>query len=315
MLSAKRKRIIIYATTIAVLTSSGGFNLYRERVNDYAEYISNFSEEIKDDDFLVSAHRGFSSLEVENTKEAISLAADKRYVDFIEIDARMTRDGKIVLSHNNSILLKTEERRNVSSMSYDQAINADLIYLNFPFKNLSWFDYEKLMMFDRSFQLNNRKYHLCGLREGLECCGNKKVLLDLKFDYDIVQFTEELKKELSDVDTSNIIFQSLSIPGIRYLKENSNFDCQVLIGSSKDFPVIDYFDRVGLKYDLVNHDLIRRLVYDGKKISIWTINSSSVLERVLKEVGEYYKDIIYITDVPDLIVTRLHEKQKVLTKG
>lgn len=314
-LKSKKGKIVLYATTFAIMASTVGFTLCRNRAEEFADYITNYAEEIVDDEFNVSAHRGFSSLEVENTIEAISLAAEKDYVDYIEIDARLTKDGKIVLSHNNALLVAEDKKNVVSSLYYDQIENMEFIYLSFPLKDFSFFNPENMFVLERNRKLNNRRYRLCTLKEGLKCCGDKKVFLDLKFNNDIEAFCQELQQELCDVDTSNIIFQSLSIPGILYLQDNTDYNCQVLISSGKDLEYTSEFDRVGIKYDLVNSELIDSLLDEGKEVSIWTINNTSTLNGVIEEAGEHYTELNYITDYPDLIVTRLHEKQKVLTKS
>ena len=317
MLNKKRRRILIFATTISILSSSIGYSLYREMANDYESYIVSFAEELKNDDFLVSAHRGFSSLEVENTKKAISLAAEKQYVDFIEIDARMTQDNKIVLSHNNSLFILGSERNSrVSDLSFDDALNTEFTYNSFTWPNLFCFNPEGIMQNERSLKLNSQSYHLASLLDGLKCCGDKKVLLDLKFNGDTVLFCQELKKELRNVDTSNIIFQSLDIPSLKYLQDTSDFTCQALLKSSRDLIYLDDFERLGFKYDLLDYELIKELIEKGKKISVWTIDSTTTLNLVANILGEYYKDVIYITDYPDLIITKLCEKEqeKVLTK-
>ena len=38
------------------------------------------------------------------------------------------------------------------------------------------------------------------------------------------------------------------------------------------------------------------------------------LERVFSIVGDYYKDLYYITNYPDLILTKLHEKGEKIKK-
>ena len=310
------KKILIYATTFAILGSSIGYTLCKANWLDYSGYITHYAEEIVQDDFLISAHRGFSSLEVENTKEAISLASEKGYIDYIEIDTRMTSDGKLVLSHNNSLLVNSEETqtRSISNTTYDQILDTEFMYTTFPYNGVFWPTAESLLMVDRRKNLNGREYHVVGLREGLECCGDKKVLLDLKFNNNIEAFCEELKRELEGFDTSNICFQSLNIVGIKYLQDNTNYNCQVLIDSPRELVYANNFTRIGLSYDLVTYEMIDKFIKEGKSISIWTINSTNVLDMVLNELGEHYKDVIYITDYPDLIISRLGEKQKVLTK-
>ena len=255
----KVKKLAIYATTVALVTSGATLCLSHGSISDYEQYITSYSESIVEDDFSITAHRGFSSLKVENTEEAISLASEKDFIDYIEIDARMTRDGRIVLSHNNQLLTANSQLRTVSSLTYPQIENMSFCYQTFPFQDFTLWNVERGMAFERKCRLYHQRYHLASLLEGLESCKDKKVLLDLKFNNDIEVFVKELKRELDGVDTSNIIFQSLNIPGIRYLQENSDYACLALIGNSANLKYIDEFDRVGIKSTLITSSMIEEV--------------------------------------------------------
>ena len=264
-----------------------------------------------DDDFYIYAHRGFSSLAIENTKGAICLAASKGYVDCIELDARMTKDNKLVLSHNNSLLDTTGDLIDVSELTYEEATNTLFRYSPSLLKSFSFTDPERIMMNERVKKIRGLEYRLTGLREGLRCCGDKQILLDLKFNNSNIRpFVEELLRELEGVDTSNIVFQSLNLEGIRYLQSISNFNCQALVNSTTDLKSVLDFDRIGIKYGLVSYGLVSFLLNEGKSVAIWTVNSTEVLEHLISVLGDHYKDVIYITDYPDLVALRLHEHEE-----
>lgn len=302
-----KRNVVIFATAFALFASGMNVKMCRDRSKEFIQYIDAYTQDIVDDDFYISAHRGFSSLEVENTKGAISLAASKGYVDYIEFDVRMTKDNRIVLSHNNSLMKANGDLTDVSSMTYEEAINTLFSYSPSVFSNFSFGNEEKMMMAQRYKDLRCVNYHLIGLLDGINYCGSKLMLMDLKFNNDIELFTEELLKELDGVDTRNIIFQSLNIDGIKHLQENSNYNCLALISNASDIKRSKEFARVGLKYNLVTYDLVSSLLAEGKTVAIWTVNSTEVLDRLISILGDHYKDVIYITDYPDLMTVRLHE--------
>ena len=141
------------------------------------------------------------------------------------------------------------------------------------------------------------------------------ILLDLKFNNDRDRFVRELKRELDGVDTSNIIFQSLDIDGIRYLQNNSDFNCLALVDTIKEIDEVKDFKRVGFKHTVINYQLIDSLLRDGVEVAVWTINNTDTLNKVIDTLGDHYKDVIYITDYPDLVVTKLHDtSSKILTR-
>ena len=303
----KKKKIVIYVSLITLLSSGIKYTLSKERYHLYNAYINKVATESSGDDILISAHRGFSSMEVENTKEAILLANSKEYIDYIEMDVRLTYDSAIILSHDN-ILYDINNSYNLSKLSYNEILNTIFVYHKNYNKNNLWNNLEDNIINNRNKDLNGRKYHLINLDDALINACDKRILLDLKFNNNIPLFTEKLIDKFENINTDNIIFQSLNIEGIKYVQNNTKFTCQVLISREEDLIYCDDFSRIGLRFSLVNYDLISDLIANNKQIAVWTINNSNELNYVLERVGEYYQDIIYITDYPDLIATKLHEK-------
>lgn len=304
---SKIKKIVITATLVTLIASGTTYSICKDKSKEFERYMSLYQD--GNDDLLICAHRGFSSLEVENTIKSISLASSKDYIDYIEFDIRLSNDGKIIVSHDN--ILKDENINfvTISETNYDELLNNKFIYNKDSNINYLWYSDEVILINNRNKTLNNQKYQLSSLKEIIEATNNKNIILDIKFNNDIEELVNELEKELNGIDTSNIIFQSFNVDGMKYIMENTNYECQLLVSGEYGLNHIDDFSRIGLKLDLVNYDLIDGLINKNKKIAIWTINNSNELNYVLDNVGEYYKDIIYITDYPDLIITRLKEKE------
>ena len=301
------KRIVITSALIVFLSSGVTYSLCKTKTVLLNRQLKKYQSD--NDDLLICAHRGYSSLEVENTFQAINLAAKEKYIDFIEVDARMTKDGEIVLSHNNVIFDQDYLPIIVSNITYDEAITTDFMYKTVTSPNYFWYDDEKLMINNRLQKLNNQNYNLIGLSDGIKACSDKKIIIDLKFHDDIVEFTDKLKQSISN--SSNIIFQSFDIQGIKYLQDNSDFDCMLLVDNKKDLEYVKYFKRVAIEQSLITYDLIKELIDNDITVAIWTINGSEQLVKVLYEVKDYYKNIIYITNYPDLILMRIKERQLV----
>lgn len=303
------KRPLIFLTTALLATT--GFTLKKNDNSNknYLNHINKVTNNSNDDDFLISAHRGFSSLEIENTSDSISLASKKDYIDYIEIDAIMTLDNKIVLSHNN-IVFTDNIPVSISSLSYECAIEEDFNYQSCYLNPNICINPETKLIQKRKRKLNNKTYNLIGLKEGLELCGDKKVLLDIKFKDNKEEFTEELIKELDGIDTSNIIFQSLDLKSLKYFKEQTNYNCLALINNKKDYKYLDDFDNFGFKYTLLDYNKVEKLIKEDKTVAVWTINTEEDIDEAVSKLKNYYNDVIYITDNPDIVVTNLHDKQK-----
>ena len=124
----RKKQILLIATTFFIATAGTTLKINKKNSEDISKKATEYTTNFTNDDFNIAAHRGFSSLEVENTTAAIELAAEKDYVDYIEIDARMTNDGKIVLSHNDQINISPLSKTSISNLNYKQIKNKKLNY-------------------------------------------------------------------------------------------------------------------------------------------------------------------------------------------
>lgn len=307
------KRFLLITTSFFIATSGISLKLNKNSSENIAKKTLEYTKNFESDNFIIAAHRGFSSLEVENTENAIALAATKEYIDYIEIDARMTRDRKIVLSHNDQILTSTFSKKNISELNYQNIRNETLSY-QLPLLNKDFFNQmnssERKLFIKRQQILNNKSYKIAGLLEGISACQNKKILLDLKFNQDVETFTEELQNELKTIDTSNIIFQSSDLSGILYLEKHTNYNCLAILDKKDDLKRTTSFKNIGIRKNLVKHNIIKEQLEEGKNVAIWTIDTVEELDNITAELNELYEDVIYITNYPDVVATKLHETKK-----
>ncbi len=72
----------------------------------------------------ICAHRGYSAGFPENTKTAFA-AAIKAGVQMVEFDVRLTKDGKLVVIHNETVDKTTNGKGKVSEMTYKQISQLD----------------------------------------------------------------------------------------------------------------------------------------------------------------------------------------------
>lgn len=246
--------------------------------NGIYNLVDNKDEDTKsNNNFLISAHRNYISSDIENTKEYILLMNDNDYVSYIEIDARLTKDKKIILSHDNDLIVDGKHQK-IADLTYEEV------------SNLKIGDNNKLIDLDNAIML-----------------ANKGIIINLKFDNNIIELCNELNNELEGYDTSNMIFQTTNIDGIRYLNNNNDLNCQLLINNKDDLKYIDEFKRVSINIHLFNEELYKELSYKNKKISLFVINNKEDLDKVLNIVGDNYKDINFITNYPDVIDNLLKE--------
>ena len=113
------KKIILYSglvTTLAV-----GVKLYNENKH-YHKFMKEIERHEEDNDHSsnIVAHRGFSSLYVENSMESVTYAFNSCCVDEIEIDVRLTEDNELVLFHNKYINLNCEGTGKVENKTLEE---------------------------------------------------------------------------------------------------------------------------------------------------------------------------------------------------
>ena len=134
-------------------------------------------------------------------------------------------------------------------------------------------------------------------------------MIDIKFEHDIPELTRELVRELSGVDKSNIVFQSLNAEGIKYFQETTGYNCQLLVSSYEQIPYMEGFMNIGISKDIVSYEIVHSLLEQGKSVSIWTVNTMEEFEALQEKLIIHFKDVGYITNNPDLIVTLLAKKE------
>lgn len=318
----KAKRIIIFTATTLLISSGVGMKIKQNNSKDFEQYINEYITSFNGDEIDIAAHRGFSSLEVENSLDSISLAASKDYIDYIEMDARLTKDNHIVLSHNDEIKLENNKTIKISDTNYEDLAKYTLKYetnYNLAFtRNLLNFEDSEIIL-GRTKNLNNRTFKVSTLKEVLNASLDKKILLDLKFNNDKEIFTEALKKQLEGFDKDRLIIQSLDIESLKYVKDNlPQYNYLALIDENSELKYIDEFENIGVRKDFVTNRNVQKAIRDDDIIvAIWTLNSSDSINTCLNSLDDYYNDVIYITDYPDVtagVVNKNKPKTKKLVR-
>lgn len=318
----KAKRIIIFTATTLLISSGVGMKIKQNNSKDFEQYINEYITSFNGDEIDIAAHRGFSSLEVENSLDSISLAASKDYIDYIEMDARLTKDNHIVLSHNDEIKLENNKTIKISDTNYEDLAQYTLKYeTNYTLaftRNLLNFEDSEIIL-GRTKNLNNRTFKVSTLKEGLNASLDKKILLDLKFNNDKEIFTEALKKQLEGFDKDRLVIQSLDIESLKYVKDNlPQYNYLALIDENSELKYIDEFENIGVRKDFVTNRKVQKAIRDDDRIvAIWTLNSSDSINTCLNSLDDYYNDVIYITDYPDVtagVVNKNKPKTKKLVR-
>ena len=296
------KNLVVYGSTIALIGSGIGF---------HNEMNQSIDENATMTDYLIGAHRGESSLAIENTKEAIVLASENDEVDYIEVDVRMSKDGKLYLSHDDDVLT-LDGNINISEMMSAEIDNTEFIHIKDEKINYFdlIFDSDGREMLRRIRGLNGDSYSIISLSDAMKLFGDKKILLDLKFGDNVLRYVDALKKFFKERDISNIVFQSDDPTSLLYFKsEMPNAFCSILVRDEESLKYIDYFDGIGIRKDVVDKEFVIDAINQDKLVLVWTIKSKQDLDKVRDELDEADDDVIYITDYPDIMSKALKKNR------
>lgn len=301
------KKLLVYATTSCILTSS--YNV-KTSSNDIIEKNQITTTQEDTTNYKMAAHRGFSSKEIENTKKAISLASKKNYIDYIEIDVRLTKDNEIILSHNDTLYITPYDKKLINTSTYDELTSTQYIHKDNIFKdillNAALYDFTKV---ERQIKLNNKTYKICNLENAIKSSKDKKIILDIKFNNNIKIFSETLLQKLQGYEKDKFIIQSSNLTGLLYLKNLApDYEYQAIISKESSLLYGELFDDVCLKKTIIDYDYVKEKLDEDKKVSVWTLNSKYDVDNVTNKLNDLSKDIIYITDYPDMVYKDLNNK-------
>lgn len=274
--------------------------LYVNRL-EYEKYVNSHIQ-TNNHNANIIAHRGFSSLELENSFKSVNLAFECNCCDGVEVDVRLSKDNEVVLAHDESVFgigkienktldeLKEKKRKNnpVNDVSQVKTI----------------FSKDAKLVIDRSKEISNSKEHICTLNEIIDSENKNKILLvDLKFSNDNVEtLYNKINEIFNDYNGKlDITFQASDYKKLVEMKNlYPNYKYQLIIKKEKDLKYLDSdFDYYCIRKNLITKNLVKDLINNNKKISVWTINSYHDYKELSKEIGTYISDIYIITDYPD----------------
>lgn len=308
------KKRLIYST-IASFLLIDLFFYKREESILYQERIENHVLSCDDDNYFVIAHRGFSSVGIENTESSLSMCDDVNCIDGIEIDLRLTKDENLILLHN-----KVLNGRRIETLTLDEIKSmyvTEPLYLKEYIS--SYLDIEMgYSKRARTFSLSKKKEQVLTFEDALRIIPDSKTLLiDMKFEKEeernnimierTIECLQEEKKNLITIQSTSPIY-------LEKMREKAPyFSYQLIVKDEKTLKkYFSSFNAFAIKEDMITKEWIDTLRVNEKEVSIWTINDYKTLTKIIKEIDPYQDEISYITDYPDCLCYILQKKNKYL---
>jgi len=218
------------------------------------------------------AHRGLSGIETENTINAFLAAANRSYFG-IECDVHASKDGKIIISHDDTLLR--------------------LGMLNLYIPSFRYEEIRKFSLIDR--KSGNLSENICIplLSEYLLICKTykKHPYVELKGTLTL----ENIDSVVGEIDKlgmgDRVSLISFSEKYLLYVRKNYPTLDLYLLTTEVNERVLDFCERhqmnLDVKYDVLDEAAIKRLHLIGLKACVWTVDDKETAEKLIKMGVDY----------------------------
>jgi glycerophosphoryl diester phosphodiesterase len=214
----------------------------------------------------VTAHRGASKAAPENTMPAFEAAIESG-ADYIELDVQLTKDGELVVFHDENIKRTTDGKGLLSEITYDELQK---------YSAGSWFG--KTGEFD--------DVRVPKFSEVLDVIGDDILLnIEIKSHGNInatVEKTVELVEEYGLVKSCYIT--SFSYKALKKVKDlNPKVKTALIshLAPSSIYSQMKYIDAISVNYLFMNRSVLNYAHRSGKKVFVWTVDRVSDMKKMM----------------------------------
>lgn len=226
----------------------------------------------------VSAHRGGARKAPENTLSALEYAIESKS-DFAEIDVQETKDGEIVLMHDNNLKRTTGLNANIWTLTYDELSQLDAG-----------------VRFHKSF----RGEKIPTLKEAIEAARGKIQLnIEVKYNGHNQNIIRKVIRIIEEEEfTENCVLTSMNYKFLQQAKKlnpdlRTGYTMNMTYGDLKDMDGADFFS---VKYTYITGQFVEKVHALGKEVYAWTLNYQGDIQRMVN-----CKVDNIITDDPELV--------------
>ncbi|WP_214748988.1 glycerophosphodiester phosphodiesterase [Exiguobacterium sp. s189] len=224
------------------------------------------------------AHRGVMALQPENTMSAFRLALDAG-ADGIETDVHLTKDGELVLIHDETLERTTDGSGLVSSYTLDE-----------------------LRRFNAGVRSSQQEV-IPTLQELLELVRGESIRLNLEVKTDVLRYVGIESRlldtiESSGINPSRILFSSFNHETVHRLKKmRPDIEAAILLAQPL-YDTVEYLESVGADsvhphIDRITDEEVRLLQRHGVPVRPYTIKTDAQLERC----QALQVDAIFVNDI------------------
>ncbi|REH80536.1 glycerophosphodiester phosphodiesterase [Staphylococcus felis] len=234
-------------------------------------------------EFNIIAHRGLSQRFPENTKSAF-IAALSQHIDMLEIDIHRTKDGELVVIHDETVDRTSNHKGAIKDLTLKELKRYD--FGGWKSKG----DYESILTFKEVIELA-KNYSKCLLIE------IKKPANYPNIESDVLKVIEDCAFPISRIIIQS--FDQLSIQRFRSL--HPTLKLGVLLSKRKYWfkqppfeKIAQYAQYINPEYSMVNRHFMERAKLYQLEVFPYTVNTSKDVKKLI-QLGVNG----VISDVPD----------------
>lgn len=262
-----KKRSVVRVTVVVILSF---IFLINYSTNEAVSYLPWNIE--------VAAHRGDGYHSPENSMSGIQSAIEKG-VDTVEVDVAMTKDGVIVLSHDDDLMRTAGIPDKIEDLTYDELSQVDIGHL-----------------FDQAF--TGEQVPTLAEVLALTTETETQVIIDVKVDKDLEIYAERILDLIDTFDAEALsLVQSFNngfLKVVRQMNEDIQIG-QILYLSAGNLNLLDV-DFYNIRQTMLTEGFIEHAKKANRDVWVWTVNDP----RHIKEVLKYDIDGI-VTDYPERV--------------
>lgn len=231
----------------------------------------------------VWAHRGASGYAPENTLEAFSLAVDMK-ADGVELDVQMTRDGYLVVIHDETI---------------DRVSNGSGFVRDYTLKELKQFQFNKTHPEYDDVKIPTLQ-EVYELLKDTSLCINVELKTGVYFYDGLEERVLEMSRRMGMEE--RIWYSSFNHASIRKIKEISPESKTGVLYADGIWNAAEYAKQLGADalhpafYNLQYPHIVERAGELGMKVHVWTVDDDDQVMKCLN----FGADVV-ITNYPDVV--------------
>lgn len=231
------------------------YGIYKGKYNLNIEYARTME---------ITAHRGASTYYPENTMSSF-IAAKQLGADWIELDLRQTKDGKVIVMHDSNFERTTGINKNTWELSLEEVSKLDAGYIFNP-----KFEGEKVLTLEETIEFA-KKY---GIKLNLEL---KKTKYDKDFEKTIIDIINEFDFKKDCIITSQSYEDLLNTKSY----DKSIQTAYVMSIAYGDISNLDAADNFSIEASSITKSLVSSIHKSGKQVFAWTVNTKEGITKMI----------------------------------